>query len=281
MTSLLTGDVLAVVRSMPPASFDAALSDPPYGTNFLGIGWDLVLPSAEVWRELARVLRPGSNALIFGGPRTSHRLGVALEDAGFTLVDTLMWMYGQGVPKSVGLLKPAYEPIFLARAPGRPVRPLSIGGCRIPGPGGAADGRWPANVLLDEEAAAALDRASGVLRSGAVREGQQAAEAVAYSGRFRARRMRAIASSQGGASRFFYTAKVKGGDRIHPTQKPTALTEWLARLLLVPEGRLLVPYAGVGSEMIGAIHAGWREVVGIEQDGAYVATAERRLARGA
>ncbi len=83
-------------------------------------------------------------------------------------------------------------------------------------------------------------------------------------------------SDQGGASRFFYRAKVSAkerGESDHPTLKPIALTEWLATLIKPPgEGsRLLIPYAGVGSEVIGALRAGWSEVTGIERSPDYIA----------
>lgn len=73
----------------------------------------------------------------------------------------------------------------------------------------------------------------------------------------------------------------RGGRRnTHPTVKPIALTRWLAAMLRgVNDGApLLVPYSGVGSEMIGASFAGWREIVGIEHDPAYVAMACARMA---
>lgn len=55
----------------------------------------------ERWAvEALRVLKPGGHLLAFGGTRTFHRLAVAIEDAGFEVRDCLMWMYGQGFPKS-------------------------------------------------------------------------------------------------------------------------------------------------------------------------------------
>ena len=67
----------------------------------------------------------------------------------------------------------------------------------------------------------------------------------------------------------------------HPTLKPISLTTYLATLLLPPKRdtprRILVPYSGAGSEMIGALQAGWEEVVGIELSPEYVAIAERRI----
>jgi site-specific DNA-methyltransferase (adenine-specific) len=51
----------------------------------------------QQWGEgLLRVLKPGAHALVFGSPRTYHRLAAGLEDAGFEIRDCLMWIYGSG-----------------------------------------------------------------------------------------------------------------------------------------------------------------------------------------
>jgi site-specific DNA-methyltransferase (adenine-specific) len=67
----------------------------------------------------------------------------------------------------------------------------------------------------------------------------------------------------------------------HPTIKPISLTEWLARLILPPGAyaprRMLIPFSGAGSEMIGAVRAGWDQVQGIEMTPEYVLLAEARL----
>lgn len=87
----------------------------------------------------------------------------------------------------------------------------------------------------------------------------------------------------GGASRFFYQAKVsrsERGDSAHPCMKPIALCRHIAGLLLQPptrQRRLLVPYSGSGSEMIGALQAGWDEVVGIEADEGWVDLSRARI----
>lgn len=64
--------------------------------------------------------------------------------------------------------------------------------------------------------------------------------------------------------------------------KPIQLTEYIARLLLPPTlsepRRLLVPFSGSGSEMIGARLAGWDVVTGIEQSAEYIEIARARLA---
>lgn len=67
----------------------------------------------------------------------------------------------------------------------------------------------------------------------------------------------------------------------HPTVKPLALTEYLARLIIPPasvgERRILVPFAGSGSECIGAALAGWDTIVGVEREAEYAKIARARL----
>lgn len=97
----------------------------------------------------------------------------------------------------------------------------------------------------------------------------------------------------GSAARFFYTAKASARERNaglpegmvnnHPTLKPLSLTEYLARLIVPPksyrqEAKLLVPYSGSGSEMVGAVLAGWENVDGIEMGEDYIEIAKRRVA---
>ena len=67
----------------------------------------------------------------------------------------------------------------------------------------------------------------------------------------------------------------------HPTIKPIDLTRWLATLLIPPAEyaprRILVPFSGSGSECIGAMLAGWEEIVGIEMEEEYVKISKARL----
>ncbi len=126
------------------------------------------------WAEAAfRIAKPGAYLLAFGGTRTYHRMTCAIEDAGWIIRDCLVWAYASGFPKSKALLKPAWEPIVMARKPG-PLRELAIDACRIgtdeltqhgrnDGPnvamngrnyaeeaGRAWSGRWPANLILTD-----------------------------------------------------------------------------------------------------------------------------------
>jgi hypothetical protein len=103
--TLHIGDCLDVMRTLPDASVDAVVTDPPYGLSFMGKRWDYDVPSVEVWAECLRVLKPGGHLLAFAGTRTQHRMAVRIEDAGFEIRDMIAWVYGSGFPKSMDISK--------------------------------------------------------------------------------------------------------------------------------------------------------------------------------
>lgn len=117
------GDMREVLPTLEAASFDAVVTDPPYGLGFMGKDWDHSVPGIHFWQEILRVAKPGAHLLAFGGTRTFHRMMCAIEDAGWELRDTLCWLYGSGFPKSHNgpwggtALKPGFEPIVMARKP--------------------------------------------------------------------------------------------------------------------------------------------------------------------
>ena len=140
-------------------------------------------------------------------------------------------------------------------------------------------GRYPANLALDEESAEMLDEQAGesVSTGGRSDNAMRANQRIYGKGKSNPQKKDPGLGDRGGRSRFFYCAKASRSERgkanNHPTVKPIALTKWLATLLLPPGSvkprRLLVPFAGSGSEMVGAIEAGWDEIVGVEQSEQY------------
>jgi DNA modification methylase len=141
---LLQGDVREKLREMAENSVDSIVTDPPYGLGFMGKEWDRIGdtsanytnldkphssqqnfpmnkgrgrpiaetdgPAQQRWHHLwaveaFRVLKPGGYLLSFGGSRTYHRMASAIEDAGFEIRDQIMWLYGQGFPKSRNISK--------------------------------------------------------------------------------------------------------------------------------------------------------------------------------
>lgn len=85
----------------------AIVTDPPYELGFMGKDWDKAGVSfrKSTWEILRDRCLPGAPLLAFGGSRTQHRIACAIEDAGWEIRDTLMWVYGSGMPKSYNISK--------------------------------------------------------------------------------------------------------------------------------------------------------------------------------
>lgn len=104
---IIVGDCRASMATLPDASVDAVVCDPPYELGFMGKAWDAsgIAYDVEVWKQALRVLKPGGHLLAFSGSRTYHRMTCAIEDAGFDIRDQIMWVYGSGFPKSLDVSK--------------------------------------------------------------------------------------------------------------------------------------------------------------------------------
>jgi site-specific DNA-methyltransferase (adenine-specific) len=328
-------DCLLALPKLAPDSIDVVITDPPYGINFKSMRWDQPStldpthaseqqasstdPSSAFqafsaqWSSAAlRVLKPGGHLAAFAAPRTFHLLARGLEEAGFELRDTLMWIQGQGYPAtrvlSGGLgtgLKPAWEPILLARRPfegnvehnlaEHGTGALNIDTCRIelssqdcPGEGrthtrkfaASRKGRWPANLLLSHGrrcTSSRCERDCPIRLLGDRHRFFYAAKAP--------RREREAGCEQL-PRRVVQTFKVGAHNvqlcednpvaNIHPTVKPIELMRWLVRLLTPPGGLVLDPFAGSGSTGAAAVLEGAR-FLGIEREGDYIPIARARI----
>lgn len=298
------------LASLPVGCVDAVVTDPPYELGFMGKAWDRtgVAFDPATWAAVLRVLRPGGYMLAMGGTRTYHRLTCAVEDAGFEIRDCLMWLYGSGFPKHKACLKPAWEPILLARKPGRRSEPLNIDGCRAPTGGedpaaryngkpargenvnayGVASkrgelyqsspaGRYPANVVHDgsEDVLEAFGERES--RGGKTKRNRD----VGFHGGSDGADTPNYGDDTGTAARFFYCAKTsraeRGDGNAHPTVKPLALMRWLVRLVCPTGGFVLDPFGGSGTTLIAAVAEG-RLAVGVERDAGYCEIARERVA---
>ncbi len=102
---LYHGNMLDMLEVIDANTIDSIVTDPPYELNFMNKGWDNAGISfqSDTWKKCYEVLKPGGYLLAFGGTRTFHRIACAIEDAGFEIRDTIMWLYGMGFPKSMNI----------------------------------------------------------------------------------------------------------------------------------------------------------------------------------
>ena len=436
------GDCLDVLDTLAAHSIDAVITDPPYHFNtivkrfggedsapehfgtdgtfasasagFMGKSWDGgdIAFRPETWGKVLRVLKPGGHLAAFSAPKCVHKMGVAIELAGFEMRDRIInlfdpsplviaylesqtpaqadalfrlldhfgplgeafWTFGSGFPKSHDVskaidrmkgaqrekvrvdssevrnpkatgggrdgaegatrpwieaalergfyekdgdtpatpeaaqwagwgtaLKPAYEPILIARAPlaeksvaaqvlatgtgainidaariGTETRTRTrstgqkisenesmAGGNYAREDAGTVEGRFPANLAHDASDAV-LAGFGPALFSGA---GSCASPGAPGS------------TCESSPARFFYTAKADAHDRVgsgHPTVKPLDLMQWLARMLCPPGGTILDPFAGTGTTAEAAFREGFNAVL-IEREAEYRSDIARRM----
>lgn len=260
-TKLQLGDCIEGMRRLDTASIDAVITDPPYGYGIWAKKWDRfeTLDDFEkftqAWAtEAVRVLKPDGFLLVFGAPRTYHRLATGVEKAHAYVRDQFTWLFGNGagINSKHGLLKPGFEPILVASK--TPSARLRIESASI-----VADDqpvRRPPNVAMDEDVAAELDRRVGPLKSGSRQRGVR--KSIGMMGGSGGDDSPAIVGSAGSASRYFYVARIRGQkDRpANVVVKPLSLMKWLVRLVAGPGDVILDPFTGTGATALAAIQCG-------------------------
>jgi DNA modification methylase len=300
---LLEGNALAALAQLPDSCVDAIVTDPPYGIGFHGEAWDgagnagselgdgqAFTAWTKAWAtECRRVLKPGGHMVAFGAPRTFHRLTCGVEDAGLEIRDMLMWVYAQGAPKArklpgglAPMLKPAYEPILLARKPlvdttARNLETWGTGALNIEA--SRVNGYWPAHLALSHapgctEAACTSDCAAGLLD--AAHPELRPSRMFFCAKASKQEREAGCEELPLQSDRLYSRPEVRLRRNIHPTVKPVSLMRWLVGLVTPPGGVVLDPFAGSGTTGIAAVME-QRLFLGIEREPKYVDIACARL----
>jgi len=281
---IVNADCIEHLKTVEDNHFDSVVTDPPYhltsiakrftnsteakygkdgsfqrlSKGFVGHAWDGgdIAFTTDLWKEVYRTIKPGAVLLAFAATRNYHKMATAIENSGFEIMDMINWIYGSGFPKRKNLLKPAHEPIVMARKGVN--KDLNLDECRVNGdnpkkwtkPKGGfwktdpnakakyienTKGRWPANIIhdgLDEEWA-----------------------------------------------KYFYSAKAskkeKDGSN-HPTVKPVSLMRYLVKLVTPKDGLVLDPFAGTGTTGEAAVLEG-RKYYLIEKTKEYIPDIEKRI----
>ncbi len=297
---LIGGDALEILPKLPQESVDAVVTDPPYFLDRLDNQWDpqkielkayqrqrvFHLPPGmkfdrnqgkafydwffRVAELIYRVLKPGGFFFAFSSPRLYHRLASAVDDAGFAIRDTFLWLYTHSQPKAMSLLhlidrmklspeqknlikerlknwktpqvKSVYEPILVAQKPYEETflqnmikHDVGLFNMQVR----IGQNMFPANVLLVEESETILDK-------------------------------------------YFLIERPRGAEREeaggHYTVKPVRLCEYLIELSTVEGAVILDPFVGSGTTALAALRRG-RHYIGIDINPHYIANAEKRLRR--
>ena len=284
---IVNADCIEHLKTIEDNYFDSAVTDPPYhltsiakrftnstetkygkdgsfqrlSKGFVGHEWDGgdIAFTTDLWKEVYRTIKPGAVLLAFAATRNYHRMATAIENSGFEIFDMINWIYGTGFPKRKNLLKPAHEPIVMARKGVN--KPLNLDECRVGDfeqdtsknrrntqeeqifkggwkgdkGGEVVKGRWPANVIHD-----------------GLKEDW---------------------------SKYFYCSKAskkEKDDTNHPTVKPNDLMRYLVKLVTPKDGLVLDPFAGTGTTGEACKLEG-RNYYLIEKTKKYISDIEKRI----
>lgn len=259
MIELVQIDCNEAMAAMDENSVDAIVCDPPYGIQQVtGMGSrpgksfitrdaanQTKLAAKEnvntqewnrVWlSEAKRVMKPGAFIVVFSSQTTYHRLASPAEDVGFQLRAQLMWIYSTGFPKAAKnedgwspAIKPAHEPILLARKPfsGSAKKNRKKYGTSMLNVDACALGekrKWPTDLLIDEDVADAFLADTPLFY---------------YCGK---------------AGKDKHEGMPEGEKNEHNTVKPVDLMRWLVRLVTPKGGIVLDPFMGSGSTGVACV----------------------------
>ena len=244
------GDCVAGMRAMPDGSAGVVLADPPYGIgNFSWDGPEGYMAFAEAWlTEAARVLRPGGALLFFGSPCAlwTSRMNIFLDGvAGMEHQQTLTWIYSQGGDARLETMK-AYavrsETLeWWTKAPGMVTfNPLHA-----------------AERYTEEDKKVALAKGTGRVNEASLDKGRPP-------------------RTWCDIPRVNSRSKERQYGK-HPSMKPVLLAERLIGVHSNLSDRVVVPFAGSGTELLAGSKLG-RETIGFETEAEYIELMRRRFA---
>lgn len=268
------GDCVTTMNSFDSETVDHIITDPPYEIGFMGKGWDNsgVAYNPDTWRSAHRILKPDGLMLVFGATRTHHRIAHAVERAGFEILDIWAWCYATGFPKSQNIskalkkkgyadeaqlwqgygtaLKPAWEPIIVARKQG-------------------SDITVPKNQFFYISKASQKEKNAGL-------ESIQA-KPIAWSNQAKAELKRGnddFKHKNDGTKH----NKVEYRKNTHPTVKPIELMDCLLKAVSKNESDIILdPFMGSGTTGISCVKHN-RSFIGCELTAEYIPLAESRIA---
>ena len=298
INKIICADALELLPQIEENSIDVVLTDPPYFLDKLDNNWDhekvsnqdnqytiKSLPAGmkfdreqgkrfytwyfDISKEIFRILKRGGFFFSFSSPRLYHRMASAIDDAGFEIRDTFMWLYTQNQAKAMGVdhfikklnvdgkakekireklngwktpqIKSCFEPIAMAQ---KPADQTYLNNMLEHGVGlfntnvRIGDNMYPANVFTIDSINELIDKAFLLPKP---------------------------------------TKKEKGEYNDHKTVKPLAICEYLIKLSAFAKNAVILdPFVGSGTTAVAAKKLG-KNYIGIDTNEKYVKITERRL----
>jgi site-specific DNA-methyltransferase (adenine-specific) len=231
-----------VLATLPAASFDACIADPPYGDTSLE--WDSVV---EGWvPAVARVLKPAASLWVFGSMRffMGNRIRAHLRACGFRYSQDIVWEKQNGTGFQADRFRRVHEHAVLFYR-------------------GAWADVYHSPQFTNDATARTVRRKARPAHWGDIGAGSYASEDGGP------RLMRSVIQ-----------ARNEHGRAIHPTQKPLELLTPLIRYSVPPGGSFVVPFCGSGSDLMVA-QAERLDAVACELDTGHAENARRRIAADA
>ena len=290
---IVNADCIEHLKTIEDNYFDSVVTDPPYhltsivkrfgpgqkginnqdtkmgrngpyhraATGFAGQTWDGgdIAFTTDLWKEVYRTIKPGSVLLAFAATRNYHRMATAIEDSGFEIFDMINWIYGSGFPKRKNLLKPAHEPIVMARKGVN--KDLNLDECRV------------GDEEIDTSKNRRNTKAEQIFKGGWT--GKEGGEIV--KGRLPANVIHDGLEEEW--AKYFYcpkASKKEKGDTKHPIVKPLELMRYLVKLITPKDGIVLDPFAGTGTTGEACTLEG-RNYYLIEKTKEYIPDIENRI----
>lgn len=234
-STLIHGDCLQVLRTIPPASVDMILTDLPYGVT--GNSWDSALPYSEMWSCVNRVIRERSAIVLFGTQPFSSML-LASNVSHFK--HEWIWQKEKGVGFQIAKVRPMqeHEHILVFSKDGKSVNYYPI--------------KKKRDTILKSKGASSFSATCPV---------------------------RHLSEQSYSYTDSYPTSIIKfsrDADKLHPTQKPIALLEYLIKTY-TQEGQTVLDFTcGSGSTGVACMRSG-RDFIGIELDDNYFSIASQRI----
>ena len=298
INKIICDDTMIVLQKLEDKSIDVVITDPPYFLDKMDNKWDnkkvanknnqgiiKSLPSGmkfnkedgekfynwyyDISKEIFRILKPGGYFFSFSSPRLYHRMASAIDDVGFEIRDTFIWLYTQNQVKAMGLnhfieklqiekgekdklkvkfngwktpqIKSCFEPIVMAQ---KSVEGTYLNNMikyevgllntkvRI------GDNMYPANVFIDDRMNEYIDKIFLLPKP---------------------------------------SKKEKGEYNFHKTVKPLSIFEYLINISTFSENSIILdPFVGSGTALVAAKKLK-RNFIGIDLNELYIEIAKKRL----